>query len=231
MRRNVVRCILMVAVALAPVLANAGSIPITGTALLDGSDITDVVTGGPLSLLTQAPSGPNLVGGPLNPGLVNFTLDVPMFSAINGGFASVTFGNQSTDMVLGGLIFSGTFTVPTQPNGTGFTVTFPVTMIGNGIAYQDLSGTKGPQIFDLAFNGSGIVTVQGVFVNGQYYVDSGAASFNGSATVVPEPSSVLLLGTGLAGIVGMRRKLRASFSLALFPFDEGARCMARAVCN
>jgi hypothetical protein len=211
MRRNIARCILVFALAWVPALANASSFPITGTSQLDGSDITDIVNGGPLSLLTQAPSGPNLVGGPFSPGLVNFSLDVPMFSAINGGYAYVTFGNQSTDMVMGGLIFSGTFTVPVQPNGTGSTVTFPVTMIGNGIAYQDLSGTKGPQIFDLAFSGSGTVTVQGAFVNGQYYVDSGAASFNGTATVVPEPSSVLLLGTGLAGIVGMRRKLRASF--------------------
>jgi hypothetical protein len=192
--------------------AKAGSFPITGYSIFDGSDVQDFVNGGPLSLLTQAPSGPNSGYGPLSPGLVNFSLGVPMFSALNGGFGYVTFGNQSTDMVLGSLIFSGTVTVPALPDGTDFAITFPVTMIGNGIAYQDLSGTKGAQIFDLAFKGSGTVTLSGGYLNGQFWAIQVNASFNGAATVVPEPSSVLLLGTGLAGMVGMRRKLWARFA-------------------
>jgi hypothetical protein len=209
MRPNIVRCILVFALALVPALANADSFSITGTSAIGGSIEQDFITGGPLSLLTDAPDGPNLVGAQLNPGIQHYVLEVPMCAYACGGFGYVTYGNQSTDMAVGDMFFSGTFTVPAQPDGTGFTVTFPVTMIGNGIAYQDLSGTKGPLIFDLVFNGSGTVTLQGGFVNGQYYVDYGGASFNGSATVVPEPSSVLLFGTGLAGMVGMRRKLRA----------------------
>jgi hypothetical protein len=203
--------ILAISLALISQPANAGSFPITGTAILDGNDEQAFVTGGPLSLLTQAPGGPLLVGI-YSPGVVNFLSGVGMYSALNGGFGLVTFGSQSTDMVTGGLGFSGTFTLPALPDGTDFTITFPVTMIGNGIAYQDLSGTKGAQIFDLAFQGSGTVTLHGGFGNGQYYVDGLNGSFNGSATVVPEPSSVLLLGAGLAGMVAMRRKLRAGLA-------------------
>ena len=213
MRRNIVRCILAVAFALMPALANAGSFPITGISEISGSILQDFVTGGPLFLDTNAPSGP-LTVAIYNPGVVNFSLGVGMFSALNGGVGYVTYGSQSTDLVTGALIFSGTFTLPAQPD-TDFTITFPVTMIGNGIAYQDLGGTNGvlligPQIFDLAFKGSGTVTLQGGFKNGQFYVEGASASLNGSATVVPEPSSVLLLGAGLAGMVGMRRKLRAN---------------------
>jgi hypothetical protein len=210
--------ILAISLALISQPANAGSFPITGTSALDGNDVQDFVTGGPLSLLTQAPSGPLIVAIYSSPGVVNFSLSIGMVSTLQGGFGLVTYGSQSTDLVTGALIFSGTFTLPTLPEGTDFSITFPVTMIGNGIAYQDLSGpgvnppVKGPQIFDLAFKGSGTATVQGCFCNGQYFVGGVSASFNGAATVVPEPSSVLLLGTGLAGMVGMRRKLWARFA-------------------
>jgi hypothetical protein len=209
--------ILAISLALISQPANAGSFPITATSALDGSDEQVFVTGGPLSLLTQAPSGPYIVAI-YSPGVVNFSSGVGMVSTLQGGFGLITYGSQSTDLVTGGLIFSGTFTLPALPDGTDFTVTFPVTFIGNAIAYQDLSGpgvnppVKGPQIFDLAFQGSGTVTLEGGFARGQLYVDGEAASLNGTATVVPEPSSVLLLGTGLAGMVGMRRKLWARFA-------------------
>ena len=163
---------------------------------------------------SDAPSGPLTVATFSSPGVVNFSFVVPMFSALNGGVGFVTYGSQSTDLVTGALIFSGTFTLPVLPESTDFKITYPVTFIGNGIAYQDLSTPGnlviGPQIFDLAFKGSGTATVQGCFCNGQYFVAGANASFTGTATIVPEPSSVFLFGTGLAGIVGMRRKLMAN---------------------
>jgi PEP-CTERM motif len=45
-----------------------------------------------------------------------------------------------------------------------------------------------------------------VLDNGQVKFDSASISFSGSATTVLEPSSMLLLGTGIMGIVGARRR-------------------------
>ncbi len=206
--------ILAISLALVSQPAKATSFPITGTSEIDGSILNDFVTGGPLFLDTDAPSGPLTVGNPLNPGIQHYSVGVAMFSALNGGVGFVTYGNQTTDLVSGVLIFSGTFTLPAQPDLADFTTTFPVSFIGNGIAYQDLSAPGqlviGPLIFDLAFKGSGTITLQGIFLNGQYFVEGARASFNGTATVVPEPSSLLLFGTGLAGLVGMRHKLMAN---------------------
>jgi hypothetical protein len=71
-----------------------------------------------------------------------------MYSALTGGIASVAFENQSTDLVLGGTLFSGTFTAPVVANNTNFTVSFQVSMLGNLVAYTDLgSGVKGPELF------------------------------------------------------------------------------------
>jgi hypothetical protein len=169
------------------------------------------VTGGTLNLSTSAPSGP-LIVGVFTPGTtVKFTLGVPMYSALNGGSAGVVFGNQSTDLVLGAILFSGTFAAPVVANNASFSVTFPVSMIGNVTAFQDLGfGTKGPWLFALAFKGSGNMTLTGGALNGKDYVTGAFASFTGTATTtVPEPSSFLLLGSGLAGLLKMRHKLGA----------------------
>ena len=77
--------------------------------------------------------------------------------------------------------------------------------LGDFIAYQDLGGgVQGPQMFNLKITGTGTMTLDSFATgNGSYVIDSASVQFNGTATVVPEPSSLTLLGSGLVGLAGL----------------------------
>jgi hypothetical protein len=115
-----------------------------------------------------------------------------------GGWFTIT-GN-GTNGVPNGTLFTGTFSGP---------VTWTLVTLANGSHNYTLVGTLS------GTNGGGAAT-QGVTV--QLTINTGKGFFNGSTTissgdtntVVPEPGSLSLLGTGLIGLAEVvRRKLKA----------------------
>ena len=128
------------------------------------------------------------------------------------GFTEVNIGNRFTDILTGGIIFTTeTFTVPASALVTG-TFTTAVNVVGQVMAFQDLGGKQGALMATLTFAGTGTATL--------YLQDGGENQFairqavgefkniSGTLTIVPEPATLLLIGTGLVALGAVARRDR-----------------------
>jgi hypothetical protein len=196
--------------------ARANSVTVTGNGYAGNDSDGLSLTAGKFSAFSAAPGGQTSLGG----GTVGvpITLSWDSFAFPGPGFTSVNLGNQSTDILIGTITFTGTFTVPASALFTG-TFTAPVDVSGQLQAFQDLTMgqgfyTQGPLMATLLFSGTGTATFQIESIgNNNFQIGFTNVNFNntGTLTAVPEPTSLFLMGTGFAGLSVMVRRRRRFF--------------------
>ena len=189
--------------------ASATSVDVNGTAY-GGNDSNGLsLTAGTLSIVLAAPIGYSQVGG--GTAGAPMTLSFRVLPWSGAGFTSVTVGSKFTDIVDGaGILFTGTFTVPISALAKG-TYSVLISMTGQLSAYQDLTlgqccYTQGPLMANIVFKGTGVANLRLTDIgDGQFIIQYATFDFKGPGklTIVPEPGSLFLLGTGLASLGGM----------------------------
>jgi hypothetical protein len=211
--------------------AVADTFTFTGNATFGGDFVDFFLSGPSFSISSASPIGPGGVlttctGGTLCTMPAQFiptTASVPLDPGENsrgtvGGVTAYTLGATFGD---GGLTFSS-FSFAGENNLSGEPVNFtgsgPVTFTGGlkgydfvplGCEAQHQFGSctdLGPQVFDLQLSGSGAGTATGTETSdGMAHIFFFDYTFSGTATTVPEPSSLLLLSSGLVGFAAIRR--------------------------
>ena len=161
--------------------------------LLMGFMVAQTASAATLAWGANTPTGSSLAQGSFTAGLNNDT-------AINGWF---TFTNAFSGA------FSHTYTLTSNPADDvyAFAITLPTTDFH--INYVKLDGVNMPLVSGQYTALSGIAGTHTIAIDGSVLKAHQGEQYTLSAVATPIPAAMWLFGTGLAGLLGMRRKKSA----------------------
>ncbi len=171
------------------------------------------ISGPGLSLFQGTPDGPTTIGL-CNLGQVcDFSYSfgsAATFCSYCTFFSGGSVGNKTADFLdafmtfTGSAFYSGASMMTVPMKVSGWIVGYQLVNCASG----GVGCSLGPVEFRLKIvgNGLGTATMSGDIGNGRAEIQGTITNFTGTATVVPEPTSLVLTGTGLVGL-WVRRKL------------------------